>query len=83
MTSDDLTCAEFVELVTAYVDNALGDHTRRRVEEHLASCIGCGHYLQQIRRTVSELGRLPADQLSDQARNQMLAAFRGCHSEQQ
>ena len=81
MRSDDVTCAEFVELVTAYLENALDDHTHRRVEEHLATCVGCDRYLRQVRRTVSELGRLPADRLSDHARDRMLAAFRGWHSE--
>jgi anti-sigma factor RsiW len=80
VTTDDLNCDEFVELVTAYIDNALDNHVRRRVEEHLATCTGCERYLKQIRRTVIELGRLPADQLSDRARDEMLAAFRGWHS---
>lgn len=82
MSTDDLNCDEFVELVTAYVDNALDNHSRRRVQEHLATCTGCERYLEQIRRTVAELGRLPADQLADQARDEILAAFRGWHSGQ-
>jgi hypothetical protein len=57
-----------------------GDGTRRRVEGHLATCTGCGRYLEQIRRTITELGRLPADQPSERARDEMLAAFRGWHS---
>jgi anti-sigma factor RsiW len=81
MSTDDLNCDEFVELVTAYLDNALDDHTRRRVEEHLAACAGCARYLDQIRHTISELGRLPADRLSDEARDDLLAAFRGWHAQ--
>jgi hypothetical protein len=71
-----------VELVTAYVENAVDDRSHRRVEEHLATRVGCDRYLRQIRWTVSELGRLPAGQLTDDARGQMLAAFRGWHCEQ-
>jgi anti-sigma factor RsiW len=80
MSIDDLNCDEFVELVTAYLDNALDDHTRRRVDEHLGACIGCERYLEQIRRTIAELGRLPAHRLSDEARDDLLTAFRGWHA---
>jgi anti-sigma factor RsiW len=80
MSTDDLNCDEIVELVTAYLDNALDEHTRRRFEQHLATCTGCDRYLEQIRRTSTELGRLPPEHLSDQARADLLTAFRGWHS---
>lgn len=82
MSTDGLNCDEFVELVTAYIEDALDTHTRRRVEDHLANCAGCERYLDQIRRTVAELGRMPTERLSDQARDDLLAAFRGWQSEQ-
>jgi anti-sigma factor RsiW len=81
VTAEGLNCDEFVELVTAYVEDALDDRARRRAEDHLATCIGCERYLDQIRRTVADLGRMPAEQLSDQARDDLLAAFRGWHPE--
>ena len=81
MSPDDLNCDEFVELVTAYLEDALDDLTRRRFEDHLATCVGCERYLDQIRRTVTELGQLPADRLSDDARGTLLAAFRGWHAD--
>ena len=77
MTTDDLNCDEIVELVTAYLEHALDEPTRRRFEQHLATCTGCDRYLEQIRRTIGELGRLPAQRLSDQARADLLTAFRG------
>jgi anti-sigma factor RsiW len=82
VSTDDLNCDEFVELVTAYLDDALDDATRGRFEEHLAACTGCERYLDQIRATIAQLGRLPADHLSEQARSDLLAAFRGWHSRQ-
>jgi hypothetical protein len=33
-------------------------------------------YIHQIRETVTELGRLPAESLSDEARDRPLSAFR-------
>jgi anti-sigma factor RsiW len=74
-----VTCDELVELVTAYLDGALDEATERRFAEHLAGCEGCDRYLDQIGRTVHELGRLPADPLDaldPQARDRLLAAFR-------
>jgi anti-sigma factor RsiW len=71
-----MNCDEFVELVTAYLDGALDEATERRFVEHIAECDGCDRYLDQIRRTVSELGRLPADALEPEARDRLLAAFR-------
>jgi anti-sigma factor RsiW len=71
-----VTCQEFVELVTAYLEDALDAFTRTRFEEHLAECQGCDRYLDQIRVTIATLGELPPETLPDQARDHLLAAFR-------
>ena len=71
-----MDCNEFVELVTAYLDDELDPATRDRFVEHLAECEGCDRYLDQIRQTVRALGRLPADGLDGPARDRLLAAFR-------
>ena len=71
-----MTCAEFVELVTAYLEGALDGETEQRFVEHIAICDGCDRYLQQIRETVSQLGLLPSESLSDEARDRLLSAFR-------
>lgn len=71
-----MNCDEFVELVTAYLEDALDPADAQRFVEHLAVCDGCATYLEQIRRTVDALGHLPADELPPGARDQLLAAFR-------
>ncbi|OLB79357.1 MAG: anti-sigma factor [Actinobacteria bacterium 13_2_20CM_2_71_6] len=71
-----MNCDEFVELVTAYLDGTLDPETARRFVEHLGECAGCDRYLDQIRQTVAELGHLPAERLSPEARSDLLAAFR-------
>jgi anti-sigma factor RsiW len=77
MSEPDLACAEFVELVTGYLDGALGDADRRRVDEHLELCDGCSTYLEQIRRTVAVAGQLPEPEpLPDEGRARLLEAFR-------
>jgi anti-sigma factor RsiW len=73
-----MTCAEFVELVTAYLEGALDSDTEQRFVEHIAVCEGCDRYVQQIHETVTQLGRLPTEEsLSGAARDRLLAAFRG------
>jgi anti-sigma factor RsiW len=72
-----VNCIDFVDQVTAYLDGALDRDTAQRFVEHIATCDGCDRYLQQIRQTVTLLGRLPAESLSGEARDRLLAAFRG------
>lgn len=72
-----MSCDEFVELVTAYLDGELNDADERRFVEHLTECDGCGRYLDQIRQTLRALGSLPAESLPAPARDRLLAAFRG------
>ncbi len=71
-----LNCDEFVELVTAYLENQLDPETERRFVAHLAECDGCDRYLDQMRLTVRTLGELPAETMTDEARERLLTAFR-------
>jgi anti-sigma factor RsiW len=71
-----LTCNEFVELVTAYLDGALEPDASAEFEEHLAECPGCGTYLDQMKETVQRLGEIPVDTLTPEAQDTLLTAFR-------
>jgi anti-sigma factor RsiW len=53
MLGPDLTCQEFVELVTEYFEDALAPGERARFEEHVAGCTGCSAYLDQMRTTLA------------------------------
>ena len=75
--AQDLTCAELVELVTDYVEGALAPRERARFEEHLTVCEGCVNYLDQMRTTIALSGRLRIDDLSPEARADLVHAFRG------
>src|SRR6185503_7145404 len=59
-----MNCDELVELVTAYLDGALDPTTEQRFVRHLVECDGCVTYVEQLRRTVTELGHLPAPRLA-------------------
>ena len=78
--SADLTCAELVELVTDYLEEALPAGERRRFEEHLAECGGCSTYLEQMRTTIAAAGRLREDELDARAKEELLAVFRSWNS---
>lgn len=73
----EMPCQELVELVTDYVEERLSPIDRARFEAHLAQCDACGTYLEQYRQTIRALGRLPEESLSTEAREALLAAFRG------
>ena len=72
----DLTCQEFVELVTDYLEGALDEDTVRRFDEHLALCPGCDTYLNQMKETASRLGEIPVESLSAETQSTLLSAFR-------
>jgi anti-sigma factor RsiW len=71
-----MTCAELVELVTAFLDGALDPATERRFVEHLAICDGCETYVDQMRRTIDAVGQVEPESLSDETRDRLLEAFR-------
>lgn len=75
---DEMTCKELVELVTAYLDDALPAEDRRRFDEHLAACEFCAEYLRQMRLTVSALRSAPtsAESISSDALAELQKAFR-------
>jgi anti-sigma factor RsiW len=72
----ELACREVVELVTAYLDDALLPDDRERFEEHLVFCDGCQNYLKQMRGTIKAVGRVQVELPAD-LQEKLLEAFRG------
>ena len=70
-----MTCEEFVELVTAYLEGTLSDDERVAFDDHMALCPGCDRYLAQFRTTIDLLGELPQESLSSPGRERLLDAF--------
>ena len=75
-TQPEMPCRELVELVTEYLEDRLSVLDRMRFEAHIAECEYCATYLEQMRRTIRTLGRIPEESLSDDARQALLTAFR-------
>ncbi len=77
MTAEqELTCRELVELITEYLEGTLSSEERERFEAHLATCRGCRTYLEQMRQTITLLGRLTEETISEEAKEEFLRAFR-------
>jgi anti-sigma factor RsiW len=58
---DDVACRELVERITDLLDGRLAPDEQRAVEGHLTECPGCVAAIEQFRRTIDVLGRLPDD----------------------
>jgi predicted anti-sigma-YlaC factor YlaD len=72
---DEVTCEEFVELVTEYFEGALQARTLCRVEEHLVMCDWCVAYVEQMRATIGALREL-REERSPEPPASVLAAVR-------
>jgi anti-sigma factor RsiW len=79
-TPRDIACQELVELVAEYFEGALPDDEVAAVDRHLMDCEACLRYLRQMRATITALGMVPSESvtetLSDQTVDALLAAFR-------
>jgi anti-sigma factor RsiW len=71
-----IACQQLVELVTAYLDDALPARDRARFEAHLAGCDDCTAYVAQFVQTLNALGALPNEELDPAALDALLAVFR-------
>ena len=76
-----LTCQEMVELVTDYLVGRMDGDTRVRFEEHVAECDACTLYIEQMRMTIVALGHIPAESISPEAEEELVAAFRNWRQE--
>jgi predicted anti-sigma-YlaC factor YlaD len=58
IADDEVTCQQFVELVTELFEGVLPPHRLGQVEEHLVMCDWCVTYLEQMQATVNLLHTL-------------------------
>jgi anti-sigma factor RsiW len=73
---EQLSCQELVELVTSYFEGAMPGDERAEFERHLETCDGCRKYVEQMRRTVDLTGSLSPADLTPEAEQTLLEAFR-------
>jgi anti-sigma factor RsiW len=71
----EFVCREMVELMTAYLDDALEPGPRAAFERHLAGCPHCTEYLAQIRLVQEVAGRVEPEDVAPEARQDLMALF--------
>jgi anti-sigma factor RsiW len=74
--AEHVTCQEVVELVSDYLDQALPPEEASLFEQHVNFCDGCDWYLDQMRSTVQTVGRITEQDVPDETREKLQAAFR-------
>ena len=75
--TEEVTCREFVELVTEYWEGALPEDRLELVEEHLVMCDWCKTYLEQMEATVAALPEAgEREPVPEETEKVLLSAFR-------
>lgn len=70
------TCTQVVELATDYVEGAMPAEHRTSFEMHLNFCDGCFTFIEQVRTTAALAGRLSEEEVPEDVKVKLLAAFR-------
>jgi predicted anti-sigma-YlaC factor YlaD len=78
-----MSCQEFVELVTEYLENNLLPEVRELFDEHRGVCPGCETYFEQIRQTISTLRSIGEEQVPPETKQKLLLAFRQLQSKKE
>jgi hypothetical protein len=76
MSYEDLPCSELVELATDYLEGALPLEQQLVVERHLAFCVPCVEYLDQMRTVIAASGRLAESDVPEPVMDSLVDAFR-------
>ena len=71
-----LTCKEFVEMVTDYLDGTMTIGKRIRFHWHLGMCLGCRIYIRQMKQTIRAMGQLPQEPAPPSIREELVRRFR-------
>ena len=77
----DIVCQQAVELVTDYLEGALSRRQQRRFESHLRGCPNCSAYLEQIRITIELTGAMDPEELTPDAKQDLIDLYRRWRSE--
>jgi anti-sigma factor RsiW len=72
VSAPELTHEEIREQLSDYLDGALPDGDRRRVEKHLGWCQPCSRFLDSLRTTVGGIHVLPPPKAPARARARIL-----------
>ena len=71
-----MVCEQAVRLMAGYLDGALSDADRERLEAHLSECPHCSEHLAQLRIAILAAGHAEPEDLPDEAVDDLVAVFR-------
>ena len=71
-----VSCIELSELTTDYLEEDLPWRERLRVQVHLWMCRHCRRYLDQMRKVIGLLRRLPTEPVPPKLVEKLLPQFR-------
>jgi predicted anti-sigma-YlaC factor YlaD len=75
--ADEVTCRQFVEMVTDYSEGALPEERLELVEEHLVMCDPCKTYLEQMETTVEAMpSAMETEPVPAATQEALLSAYR-------
>lgn len=78
-----ITCQEFVELVTDYLEHNMLPEMCKVFDEHRIVCPGCETYLEQIQQTISTLRHIGEEQPPPEIKQKLLLTFRRIQEQQE
>ena len=73
----DYTCQEVVALASEYLEGTMTADQMTAFELHLNFCDGCSSFVNQVRTTVATAQRLSAEEIPEEMKAKLLAAFKG------
>jgi predicted anti-sigma-YlaC factor YlaD len=82
MNSSDMKCRELADLLTEYLELALTNNDRQRLEMHLQQCLDCRTYLDQMQRTIQLVGTLRGATIHEAERSRLLTLFHSWRADQ-
>jgi len=71
-----LTCQELTELVTDYLEGHMSLWDRMRFRLHIGMCRPCRTFLHDQKLAIKTLGKMPADPIPPDVRDELLHKFR-------
>lgn len=70
-----LSCAEFVEHASAYLEGTLSKREFKRLQAHLDACEPCNVYLQQLRHMLHLANNIEPEPLPSHVREDLANVF--------
>ena len=70
-----ISCAEFVEHATGYLEGTLSKRELKRLQAHLDVCEPCNVYLQQLRHTLHIAANIEPEPLPGRVREDLASVF--------